>query len=185
MGNLVAYDENGNQVATFMGDSVTITPDLSDSVHIGEPIKFKKQEEVTLSAKINSTAFYAMMWMVEKKMIKDILTPKHIFHNRKTAETIVIWKDGTKTVVKPMEGTPESEMSSYTAFTAALAKKLYGSNTQVNKVVSMTKEPVTKTEKQHRRKLAKQAKHLLSVTSDMKEKENLKRIAELMGDKES
>lgn len=147
MGNLVAYDENGKEVAMFGNDSVTITPDISDSVHIGEPIKFKKQEEVTLSTKMNSTGFYALLWMIEQKMIKDALTPKGIFHNRKTTETIVLWKDNTKTVVKPMEGTPECEMSSYSAFTAALAKRIFGSNTQVNKIVSMTTEPVKRKEK--------------------------------------
>lgn len=184
MGNLVAYDDKGYKI-DFGEGCVTFTPDLSDKVSVGEPIKFKKQEEVTLSTKKDNTALYALVWMIQQRMIKDILTPKHIFHNRKTAETIVLWKDGTKTVVKPMEGTPESEMSSYSAFTAALAKKIYGSNTQVNKVVSMTKEPVTKAEKQHRRKFAKQAKHLMSVVSDLKEKENLKRLAEFMGDEES
>lgn len=147
MGNLVAYDDKGNEVAMFGNDSVTITPDISDSVHIGEPIKFKKQEEVTLSTKTNSTAFYALVWMIAQDMLKDTLTPKHIFHNRKTAETIVLWRDGTKTVVKPMEGTPECEMSSYSAFTAALAKRIFGSNTQVNKIVSMTTEPVKRKER--------------------------------------
>lgn len=147
MGNLVAYDDKGNKIAMFGENSVTFTPDLDDKVSVGEPIKFKKQEEVTLSTKMNSTGFYALMWMIEQKMIKDILTPKHIFHNRKTTETIVLWKDGTKTVVKPMEGTPECEMSSYSAFTAALAKRIFGSNTQVNKIVSMTTEPVKRKEK--------------------------------------
>ena len=181
MGNLAVYDNDGNKIA-FTDDSVTITPDLTDNVHIDDQIKINKQEGISLSTKMNTTSFYALQWLICKSMIKDLLTPKHIFHNRKTAETIVLWKDGTKTVVKPMEGTPESEMSSYSAFTAALAKKIYGSNTQVNKVVSMTKEPVTKAEKQHRRKLAEKARHLLNITSNLKEKEDLEHIIESMGD---
>ena len=32
--------------------------------------------------------------------------------------------------------------SPYSAFTAALAKKIYGNNSQVNKIVSMTEEPM-------------------------------------------
>ena len=147
MGNLVAYDDKGNEVAMFGNDSVTINPDLSEDVHIGDPIKFSKSEGITLSTKFKATTFYALMWLMEKSTIKDLLTPKHIFHNRKTAETIVLWKDGTKTVVKPMKGTPDSEMSSYSAFTAALAKRIFGSNTQVNKIVSMTTEPVKRKEK--------------------------------------
>ena len=70
-----------------------------------------------------------------------IFTPKAIYHNRNTKETIVLWKDGTKTKVKPMEGQEESP---YFAFTAALAKKIFGSNTQVSKIVDMTCEPEKK-----------------------------------------
>lgn len=175
MGNLVAYDDKGNKIDSFNNTVTTLVPDLDDKVSIGEPIKFKKQEEVTLSAKMNSTGFYALIWMIEQKMIKNILTPKNIFHNRKTAETIVLWKDGTKTVVKPMEGTPECEMSSYSAFTAALAKRIFGSNTQVNKIVSMTNEPVSKSE------VRKLAKHMLDKASELKEKENFEHLREFMG----
>lgn len=42
----------------------------------------------------------------------------------------VCWKDGTSTMVKRSN---EDEDSPYAAFTAALAKKIYGSNSQVNK----------------------------------------------------
>ena len=70
-----------------------------------------------------------------------IFTPKAIYHNRNTKETIVLWNDNTKTKVKPMEGQEESP---YFAFTAALAKKIFGSNTQVSKIVDMTCEPEKK-----------------------------------------
>lgn len=46
--------------------------------------------------------------------------------------TIVFWTDGTKTVVKTMEG---ETFNPYHGFTAALAKKMFGSSTQVNKLV--------------------------------------------------
>ncbi len=47
--------------------------------------------------------------------------------------TIVFWKDGTKTVVKRSEG---EKFNKYYAFCAALAKKVLGNNTQVNKIVA-------------------------------------------------
>lgn len=75
---------------------------------------------------------------VKNVVVEREFTPKHIIHNRKTDETIVIWRDGTRTTVKPMIGVPHSP---YSAFTAALAKKVYGSNTKVNKIVGMTCEP--------------------------------------------
>lgn len=108
-------------------------------------------EPVEFTATINDSSSVKAV----RRLIMDTLaestkicyTPEHIFHNRKTAETIVIWKDGSKTIVKPMDGMPDSEMSHYAAFTAALAKKIFGSNTQVNKIVGMTKEPVKRQKK--------------------------------------
>lgn len=46
--------------------------------------------------------------------------------------TIVFWSDGTKTVVKRSADCPDSM---YNAFTAALAIKVFGSNSQVNKIL--------------------------------------------------
>lgn len=54
--------------------------------------------------------------------------PKRIIVNGRA--TIVYWEDGTKTVVKCMEGTTPDV---YSGFTAALAKRVYGSNTQIKK----------------------------------------------------
>ena len=66
------------------------------------------------------------------------LTPKKIFRNSKKYTTIVIWADGTKTIVRKKDG---DEDSPYSAFTAALAKRLYGSGNKINKFVSMTVDP--------------------------------------------
>lgn len=46
--------------------------------------------------------------------------------------TIVFWADGTKTVVKCMEGEP---FDKYAGFCAALAKKIYGSTSRAKKTV--------------------------------------------------
>lgn len=46
--------------------------------------------------------------------------------------TIVFWGDGTKTMVRCKECTP---FNPYNAFTAALAKKIYKTNSQVNKIL--------------------------------------------------
>lgn len=52
-----------------------------------------------------------------------------IFNN---PATVVFWTDGTKTVVKCMEG---QEFSEYYGFLAALAKKVYGTNSAVKRIV--------------------------------------------------
>ena len=65
----------------------------------------------------------------------DKYTPKKIIHNGPC--TIVFWKDNTKTIVRLSEGEVYNE---YTAFCAALAKKIFGNNTYVNKIVKKYKE---------------------------------------------
>ena len=51
--------------------------------------------------------------------------------------TIVFWVDGTKTMVKRADDEPESE---YAAFTAAYAKKVFGSNSKIRKVIKKLTE---------------------------------------------
>lgn len=46
--------------------------------------------------------------------------------------TIIFWMDGTKTVVKCMQG---YEFDAYTGFMAAVCKKLFGSSSAVRKTV--------------------------------------------------
>lgn len=60
-----------------------------------------------------------------------LFKPKKIIYNDKA--TIVFWKDGTKTIVKIAEGTTYSK---YNAFCAALAKKIFGTNSAVNRTVA-------------------------------------------------
>ncbi len=60
-----------------------------------------------------------------------IYKPERIIYNNPA--TIVFWKDGTKTVVKK---SPKEKFNAYNAFCAALAKKIYGNNSQVQKIVN-------------------------------------------------
>lgn len=69
---------------------------------------------------------------------KTVYTPRRIL--RSGPATIVFWEDGTKTIVKFCAG--ETEDSAYAAFTAALAIKIFGSNSKLKKIVK------TKTEEQ-------------------------------------
>ena len=78
------------------------------------------------------------------------ITPEKIF--RCGNATTVIWKDGTKTTVKLMPGAEDSD---YGAFTAALAKKIYGGNGKVMRYAGMVQRVKSKAEKKAERK----AKH--------------------------
>ena len=51
--------------------------------------------------------------------------------------TIVFWEDGSKTVVKCMPGT---EFNPYYGFLAALGKKIFGTNSAINRLVDSYKD---------------------------------------------
>ena len=65
-----------------------------------------------------------------RDMTVGTLIPKRIL--RHGPATIVFWCDGTKTVVKRAPDEPDNE---YAAFTAALAIKIFGSNSKLKKIV--------------------------------------------------
>lgn len=67
---------------------------------------------------------------MKKNYVADTIAVKYIYHSGDA--TVVYWVDGTKTIVRR---SPEEPDSDYTAFCAALAKKLYGSTTNVHSVV--------------------------------------------------
>ena len=67
---------------------------------------------------------------------KTVYTPIRIL--RSGPATIVFWEDGTKTIVKLCAG--ETEDSAYAAFTAALAIKIFGSNSKLKKMVKALTE---------------------------------------------
>ena len=102
--------------------------------------------------------------------------PKKII--RSGEYTTVLWKDGTKTIVKRMPG---SEDSDYAAFTAALAKKVYGTNSKVERIVAKTERVKTKAEKKATRKLKRkyeekitgEKKYIVSQYGEISECNNL------------
>lgn len=67
----------------------------------------------------------------------EFLPPLRIIHHGPA--TVVFWKDGTKTVVKLMEGDVYDE---YNAFCAAFVKKVYGSTNAVKKAIEAATEAV-------------------------------------------
>lgn len=74
---------------------------------------------------------------VFRMMKNEFLPPLRIIHHGPA--TVVFWKDGTKTVVKLMEGDVYDE---YNAFCAAFVKKVYGSTNAVKKAIEAATETV-------------------------------------------
>lgn len=61
-----------------------------------------------------------------------IPTPKKIIVNEDSKVTVVMWDDGTKTIVKCSEA---DQYDLYAAYCAAFAKKCYGTNSQLKKTI--------------------------------------------------
>ena len=73
---------------------------------------------------------YHKLYTNSTYMNMKAITVKKIIYN--DPATVVFWEDGTKTVVKRSKGEKNNH---YTAFCAALAKKIYKNNSKVNKIV--------------------------------------------------
>ena len=70
-----------------------------------------------------------------KKSKQEVPAIKRIVYH--DPATIVFWQDGTKTVVKCMDGEP---FEKYAGFCAALAKKVFGSTSKAKKVAGAKKK---------------------------------------------
>ena len=82
-----------------------------------------------MSMEFSLTSF---MRQVYKNLFLKDFKPKKII--KSGDRTIVFWGDDTKTIVKRSDDTADDL---YSAFCAALAKKIYGSNSQVKKILRM------------------------------------------------
>lgn len=65
------------------------------------------------------------------KFCMSVFEPKKII--KSGDRTIVFWRDGSKTIVKK---DPEDADNLHSAYCAALAKKVHGSNSRIKKIIS-------------------------------------------------
>lgn len=56
--------------------------------------------------------------------------PKKVYYTDESGTTVVIWTDGTKTIVRPAKGDPHN---AYLGYCAALAKKIHGTNSALKR----------------------------------------------------
>lgn len=100
-------------------------------IKVGKPVTIDK-EDIT-----SSTEDPFQIWLKEFTKMFNIkrLAPERIL--KSCTATIVFWNDGTKTIVKRSYGEPDNE---YAAFTAALAKKIFGSNNAIKKIIERKTE---------------------------------------------
>lgn len=91
--------------------------------------------------------------------------PKHIYYYDNDYTT-VLWNDGTKTTVKLSDDDIYDE---YSAFCAALAKRIYGSNSKIKKIIqAQGRFPLSKEEKKARKKERKERAEMNSASTALK-----------------
>ena len=99
-----------------------------------------KVPTIEIKSDLSNDAWAEIMFGKPKnKKIENITIPavkRIVYHD---PATIVFWQDGTKTVVKCMDGEP---FEKYAGFCAALAKKVFGSTSKAKKVAGAKKKDV-------------------------------------------
>lgn len=89
--------------------------------------------------------------------------PKHIYYYDNNYTT-VLWNDGTRTTVKLSDDDIYDE---YSAFCAALAKRIYGSNSRIKKIIkTQGRFPLSKEDKK-RRKEERKMRAEMEATQDL------------------
>ena len=89
--------------------------------------------------------------------------PRHIYYYDNNYTT-VLWNDGTRTTVKLSDDDVYDE---YSAFCAALAKRIYGSNSRIKKIIkTQGRTPLSKEDKK-RRKEERKMRAEMEATQDL------------------
>ena len=90
---------------------------------------------IEMTTEIDSDAWGLLIEKPANKSKPTVPSVKRIVYH--DPATIVFWQDGTKTVVKCMDGEP---FEKYAGFCAALAKKVFGSTSKAKKVAGAKKK---------------------------------------------
>lgn len=107
--------------------SSSSNPYLTSSTYIARNPYYTSMEDLRRLLKIDSIDTNGD---TKARINSSFYTPRKIIFNDPVS--VVFWQDGTKTIVRRTKG---EKFNKYTAFTAALAKKIFGNNTRVNAIV--------------------------------------------------
>lgn len=115
--------------------------------------------------------FFSWTRQLSDDFFLKCLEPKKII--KSADRTIVFWKDDTKTIVKRSDDT---EDDLYSAFCAALAIKIYGSNSQVKKILRTKVEVVPLSDRLKKKKEEANRK----LNEKLREKEEAERPQKIL-----
>lgn len=97
---------------------------------------YTEEEIVSAFASYDTRTSYSRYYKNDvdttKELTPRIPTPKKIIFNENYQVTVVLWEDGTKTIVRCAENTTADP---YAAYCAAFTKKCYGSNSKLKKTI--------------------------------------------------
>ena len=105
--------------------------DVKTGAEIKQPI-----EDVTTTLDDQTEQVKRLAYLIGKSFGHAVNRWKQIWPDRILVSgnrTIVFWADGTKTIVKRAD---DENDSIYAAYTAALAIKIYGSNSKLKKIIA-------------------------------------------------
>ena len=135
--HIPSYDLISLYPIEIAGKLITIIEDKSIS---------KKEEDMTFNLGTVDSLATKIITYIHNNMTNPLTTTEYNNHLLSDALykpmvkkiiksgpcTIVIWQDGSKTIVRLREGEKDDE---FAAFSAAVVKKLYGSNSAVSRMI--------------------------------------------------
>lgn len=125
--------EKAEEIINFVSNMLMTGKEIEDAYNGKITVRFKKFEPLPL---LQEPLREGKIPVEPKIGLVDYVRmpqPKRILKNGPA--TIVFWDTGDKTIVKLRPGDTDNP---YAAFTAALAKKIYGNNSKVNRVIKKT-----------------------------------------------
>lgn len=100
-------------------------------------VKANSRQELNRKDALDAMTYSSFLTEAVKHVTRAVneapFTPKSIEVSVDHRTVVVVWVDGTKTIVKRSKNDPDDI---YMAFTAALAKRIFGTNSHVKKVIA-------------------------------------------------
>ena len=134
---------------------------------IGEGEKTKRSTRNLLCA--SSNPFYGTCTML--RLLDNMYPSRIVYHQN---ETLVYWNDGEVTRVACGKGETYSE---YTAFCAALAKRIFGSTSAVKKICRDYNDECLREQESEVKRIAEEEKERIRLK---REKKHVKRMAKAL-----
>ena len=152
---------DGNTIDRLLADNIVIVAEQKGDLLLGQTF------EITVSEP-------SLMQMLGSMISHLSVMVNCIDFNPDKGSTTVHWDDDTSTTVRCAKGT---EFDEYTAFTAALAKRLYGNNSAIRRMIhKKDSREIERTKKEANLKAQAERERV----SAKRRKERIKRMARKM-----